>query len=557
MKKNIIYAAGIWLVAAMPIAAENNTTENDSVFERKVTVEREYTPLIKEATKLDGKAQVKTSQAVQREVVYTDFNRPIKAEKSIPTLEYPQLAFNTPQSENGFARLGLGMYWNTLADLHYQLLNEKDMKMGVYAHHYGAFGYKTLSETDFGIDFRKLFNTSEIYVNLSAANSFYNRYGKAYVDSTSTYDWKQFPPSEMETASIWDAEAVVGWRSTANSQLDYLLQTGYEHFNLGNQTGTHTIKTKGAIGGTVGNGHKIGLEADMDNIFYMAPYDIHTTTFIHALPYYSYTNDVVQVQAGVNIDMLITDQFKIAPSPDVRFEWKANPDMVSMYLNATGSYTYNKAEIWLNDNRYMDLNQVLADTVATYSPIQAEFGLKIKPANGLLINPFIAYSCIKNERFYYYNTTADRFQVLHQNASTINAGLNLDYHFQDKVWLNLGGAYHLWIMKEGETAWDRPAWNVWTDIRYNITTKWSVQLDATLTGDKKALVATADANNQMLFETRQLDMGYNINVGCIYTPNKWLSAFVKVNNIAHNKYATYYAYESYGIQFLVGASVAF
>ena len=157
----------------------------------------------------------------------------------------------------------------------------------------------------------------------------------------------------------------------------------------------------------------------------------------------------------------------------------------------------------------------------------------------------------------HWELSISRFQVLHQNASTINAGLNLDYHFQDKVWLNLGGAYHLWITKEGETAWDRPAWNVWTDIRYNITTKWSVQLDATLTGDKKALVATADANNQMLFETRQLDMGYNINVGCIYTPNKWLSAFVKVNNIAHNKYATYYAYESYGIQFLVGASVAF
>ena len=82
MKKNIIYAAGIWLVAAMPALAENNTTENDSVFERKVTVEREYTPLIKDANKLDGKAQVKTSQAVQREVEYTDFNRPIKAEKS-------------------------------------------------------------------------------------------------------------------------------------------------------------------------------------------------------------------------------------------------------------------------------------------------------------------------------------------------------------------------------------------------------------------------------------------------------------------------------------------
>ena len=145
MKKNIIYAAGIWLVAAMPALAENNTTENDSVFERKVTVEREYTPLIKDANKLDGKAQVKTSQAVQREVEYTDFNRPIKAEKSIPTLEYPQLGFNMPQSENGFARLGLGMYFNTLADLHYQLLNERDMKMGVYAHHYGAFGYKTLS----------------------------------------------------------------------------------------------------------------------------------------------------------------------------------------------------------------------------------------------------------------------------------------------------------------------------------------------------------------------------------------------------------------------------
>lgn len=556
MKKNIIYAAGIWLVAALPVLAEG-TTENDSVFERKVTVEREYTPLIKEASKLDSKGQVRTSQAVQREVMYTDFNRPIKAERSIPTLEYPQLGFNMPQSENGFARIGLGMYLNTLADLNYQLLNEHDMKMGIYAHHYGAFGYKTLSETDFGIDFRKLFNTSELYVNLSAENSYYNRYGKAYVDSTASYDWKQFPPSKMETASIWDAEAAVGWRSSANSQLEYLLQTGYEHFNLGNRTGTHTIKTKGLIGGNVGNGHKIGIEADVDNIFYMSTKDIRPTHFIHTRPYYSFTNEAIKIQVGANLDMLVSDRFKFAPSPDVRFEWKANPDMVSMYLNASGSYTYNMAEIWLKENRYMDLNQVLSDTVGTYIPIQAEFGLKIKPTNGLLINPFIAYSYINNERFYYYNTLSDRFEILHQNASVVDAGLNLNYHFQNKVWFNLGGAYHLWVMKEGETAWDKPAWDVWTDIRYNITTKWSVQLDATLTGDRKAMIGTADNNNQMLFESRRLEMGYNINLGCIYTPNKWLSAFVKLNNLAHNHYDTYYAYQSYGIQFLLGASVSF
>lgn len=556
MKKNIIYAAGIWFATVMPALAEN-TTENDTVFERKVTVEREYTPLIREADKLDGKAQTRTSQAVQREVTYTDFNRPIQAEKSIPTLEYPQLKFYMPQSDKGFARLGLGMYWNTLADLNYQLLNEKDMKMGIYAHHYGAFGYKTLSETDFGIDFRKMFNTSELYVNLSAANSYYNRYGKAYVDSTASYDWEQFPANKMETASIWDAEAAIGWRSSANSQLEYLLQTGYEHFNLGNNTGTHTIKTKGAIGGILGNSHRIGLEASVDNVFYMAPYSIQPTTSIHTRPYYCYTNDYLKVQVGVNVDMIIDEQFHIAPSPDIRFEWKANPDMVSMYLNATGSYTHNMAEVWLKENRYMDLSQVLDDTVATYTPIEAEFGLKIKPINSLLINPFIGFSYIKNERFYYYNTPLNRFQIMHQNASTIDAGLNLNYHYQDKVWLNFGGAYHLWMMKEGETAWDRPAWDIWTDIRYNITTKWSVQLDATLTGNRKALVATMGSDNQMLFETRQLEMGYNINLGCIYTPNKWLSAFAKINNLAHNKYDTFYAYESYGIQFLLGASVAF
>lgn len=529
--------------------AQTTTADNDTtVFERNITVERDYIPTIQEANRLPLSPKTQTQQMPQRSVTYTDFNRPITTEPTVASLDKADMAFNYPEKERGFARLGIGLYWNTLADLTYQVVEQQDMRMDVYAHHSGVFGHKKLSETNFGLNFTKLFDRSELYTNIKATNTFLNYYGKCYVDSTDTYDYKALNNMTDKTASYWTAEARVGWRSIATEELQYAAEIGYNHFNLGTHTGTHSILAQGGMSGYVADQQQVGATITLNSTFYYLPNTVlNPTTHLHIEPFYRLEFDLIRLHAGVNIDFLFGDQFMFAPSPNIQFEWLADPDMMSLYLNATGSYEFSTPQSAIEGNRYVGRMAAMLDSINMYKPIDVAFGLKVKPMSGLLVNPFVSYSYRINQDFYHYDNSNGTFRIFGANASVIDAGLSVGYHYNDRVKINAGGAYHHWLLNEAH-AWDRPAWDAWIDVMVRINSKWAIQADATITGKRYAL-----ADN----ETKELGTGYNINLSGIYTPNRWLSLFVKLNNIAHNRYEQFYAYETYGFQGLIGASVSF
>lgn len=530
-------------------AQETQETQQDSVFERNLTVEREYTPVVKHATRIDFSPSVLSESTTSRDVTYPDFNRPIETEKTVPTLDRARMAFPTPKQDKGFARVGLGLYWNTLAELNYRLLDQKQTQMNIYANHYGVFRNRVLSETDFGMNLSHRLETSEIYFNAQAANEFFNYYGKCYVDSTNYYDFSKLDTLSAKAKGFWDVTANVGWRSLANSKLDYLLHVGYNYYHLGTGIGTHAINARGYAGGTVADKHTIGVNIANNTLLYMSN-DIKQSprNHLHAEPFYQYKSDRLHIHAGINLDFMFGKHFAFAPSPQVMVEWMADPEMVSLYINAMGSYNMNTPQNIVAENRYVEIPAIINDSNSTYIPIKADIGFKIKPAKGLLITPYLSFTHLRNDVFYTFNTASMTYSCFNMNASVFDAGLTLNYHYQDKLNINFGGAYHHWMTQPGLTVWDKPAWDIWADIHYNITAKWSVQADMSFIGQRKANV---DGTAQ------KLKAGYQINLGGIYTPNKWLSAFLKLNNIAHNQYEQFYAYKTYGFQLLAGVSLAF
>lgn len=530
-------------------ALQAQEVEQDSVFERNLTVEREYTPVVKQATRIDFSPTVLTETTTTKNVIYADFNRPIQIDQTVPTLDKAKMSFPVPTQDKGFARLGLGLYWNTLAELSYRILDKKQTQMSIYANHYGAFHKRVLSETDFGLKLNHRFESSEVYFSAHAANDFFNYYGKCYVDSTQQYDFALLDTLTNKTFGTWDVTANVGWRSLANSKVNYRVHVGYNYFHLGQGLGTHTVRANGYVGADIAEKHHIGVNVENNTLIYMSNIDAQSArNHLHAEPFYQYKSEKLLIHTGINLDFMIGQRFAIAPSPQITVEWMADPEMVSLYVNALGSYSMNTPQSIMQENRYVEPMSLMSDTNSTYKPIQADLGFKIKPIDGLLINPYISFSHYRNDVFYQFHTATMTYTSFNMNASVFNAGLVLNYHYQDKLNLNFGGAYHHWMTQPDQTVSDRPAWDIWTDVRYHITPKWSVQADMTFCGQRKAYVDD---------EIRKLKAGYQINVGGIYTPNKWLSVFLKLNNIAHNQYEQYYAYKTYGFQFLAGASVAF
>ena len=49
----------------------------------------------------------------------------------------------------------------------------------------------------------------------------------------------------------------------------------------------------------------------------------------------------------------------------------------------------------------------------------------------------------------------------------------------------------------------------------------------------------------------------DLNLGCAYEYNKWLSVYLELNNFIHRHNVNYYGYTDPGINFVLGASYKF
>lgn len=526
--------------------------QNDSIVERNVTVEREFTPTIQSAGKIATKPDVYTPVVVPQVVTYTDFNKPITTDFSFQTLPYADMNFVQPKTDKGFLRGGVGV-WNTLADFHYQMSDKNDIFLDVDLSHQGVWGNKRLADTGLGLNFNKLFYNADLFVGVDVENTYFNYYGRYYNDSLpKNYDFTTQKTDSGVNARFWDVNTKIGVRSLPNADVQYLVQTGYEAFNTQIGLTEHQIKTMFNIDWET-NYSRLGAQLSVQNLFYgYSDTAAHVPThhIIKFQPYYAYVGRIFRTHIGVNLDMSLGKGHLFRPSPNIDFELKIAPEWLILYGGVIGEYRVNTLETTLTENRYLQPQIHLTDTMNSYTPFDAFLGLKLRPQANLLINAFVDYAWIYNQ--YYYQYTMDGkgvFSAIYADTRRLKVGCSVSYHYQDIVDVSVSGAYNNWNALEQAYAWDRAAWEGTVSARVKVLPKLSVYTDTYLQGKRYAALSDGTAY--------QLKPVIDINLGATYSFSHWFSAFAKLNNIANNKHEQFYAYQVQGINFLLGVSWSF
>lgn len=544
--KKIIYVLTFHVLACGVYA------QSDTIVERNVTVEREFTPVIQEAGKIQTRPDVYNPAIQKQEVDYvTGFNKPLDIQNDFSFLPYADMNFVQPRLERGFLRGGVGV-WNSLFDFKYRMSDKNDVFFDAALDHNGLWGNKTLSQTGLDLAFEKLFSNAGLFCSVGADNTWFNYYGRYYDNQQNTYDFTRMSSDTALYGRFWNIDTRIGVRSLPMSNVDFLVQAGYEMFNTRIGLTEHQVHTQASVEWELNNS-RLGATTDVQNLFYASQdtaLSVRAHHIWHLEPYYVYEGDIFRLHAGVNFDFSFGKGPLFRPSPNVDFEVRLAPKWLAFYGGVTGEYKVNTLETTMQENRYLLPQIHVCDTLNTYTPANGFLGFKLKPHDNLQINAYAKYAYTFDQYYYVFDTQGSgMFSTIKANTACFKAGAALSYHYQDIVNVSVDGSYNYWQAEGQLHAWDRPAWEIHASVYVKATDKLSFYTDNYFNGKRYALLSSG--------ETALLKPVYDVNIGASYAFSRWFSAFLKLNNLVHNRYEVFYGYQVQGINFLAGVSWAF
>lgn len=559
MKKIYSTLILLWAFGSCYLAAQNDSIE------RIVTVEREFQPVIQPAGKISAEPLIYTPVLKPADIVYSSYSAPMSTDYNLSYLGYSSLNFVYPKPLNGFLRGGIG-HNNTVFDFSYRVSDKKGAYLDIYANHLGKWGRKTLSSTQAGLNFSKLFSATDLFFDVNGKNTFFTRYGKYFTYSDlakgkgdlSVSRYRDFSPSDK--TNLWEIDTRIGVRSLPKQEIQYLVQTGYEAFLMGKVATEHQIRSKAMLDWHR-NEHHVGGDVLVQNRIYSVGeidwnvprlYGNDTVLQNHHVvkiePYYAYMGNRFNIHAGVNFDMVFGKGKVFLPSPNVTFEAQLAKKWLALYGGAVGDYMVTSVRDNFRYNHFLHPELEITDTHnRTYMPVDAFLGFKIRPHADLLLNMYAHYILTKYDVFYQYDKDG-YFTLVGSDHQRWKIGGKFDYHYQDIVNIHLDGHYTMWKMKSIEYAYYRPSWEINFRVDAKINSKISLYSDNYFAGGRYALYGS---------ESILLKPTIDLNLGAQYNIDKWLSCYLQLNNYLNRKHDFLYAYQTDGINFVAGVTWSF
>jgi len=565
----------------------------DSIVNQNVTVEREYKPVIQDAGKINSIPNVLDIKTVKSMPDYSNFNLPLNVDFNIHTLAAAELEREKPkETQGGFARLGFGNYFNTLADFAYPVIKKPDMRLDFSLNHLATFSEKTHSTTKGALSYDKLFKKFDFFAGVGGGHEFikyygnnFNRNGATNLDSLANLypianyseinrtgldkNSRNFTLNDLANDSInntfWRFNAYGGLRSLPQSdKLRYEARINYNILNTHYGFTEHIIHSQAGFNFPIKT-HRLGMDLDLYNLIYNSS-SVRALNFMNAYsvfnlnPYYSIERPNWNVRLGVKSSFAFQPgAFKAYPSADVHGEWKMIPKYFDLYGGVAGGYEINTLDKILTENPYMFNETRVNDT---YTPFNFFAGIKIKPLYNLLLDGYVDYRFIADQYFFVNkeyelspliygansNLYTNRFDVLYSNATLMKIGFRANYNLRNTVNVELKGAYNGWNVDQELQAWNKPQWeaSLNTAVRINRNLNVSV-IGFYESGCFAKMGASAVALNPKI----------DINLGASYLFNSWFTGFAKINNLINNPYQYYYGYDVQGLNVMVGGAVSF
>ena len=583
---NIALLSAFSIVSAQNASDSTNTASaTDTTIKRNIEVVRDYTPVIKEAGKINTMPELKDVNTKKIEVDYKVWTSTYKPKTDIiPSLDYALASQEENKySREGFLRLGGGNYKSFLGELYTPIYNSDVALFDFYLKHNSSFGNVTLKKDNYDVlsnDVlsKGLYNDNKARISflrsirireISAFGEFgYNRFNYYGLNSdmisfSEQNKDKEEPEYKNDDQKNSHLTAALNFRFRSKDYIEqwkYDLQTNWRllktHFDVAENTIFTDLAASYRMQESI-----LSLKFQMYNVFVSTPengsidfskaQNFNNFTVLKFNPYYSFISEVGRLNLGLKASFGINQGKNTAFSPDITGQVRVIDNIWYVYAGVTGDYKVNTLRSLANENIYLSPDARPEDT---YIPLDIYLGTKLNIGKSVNTDIHIGYKIINNQYFYVNKSDStgmkNTFDVVYdKNVGQFNCGAAVNYNFREKVDFSLKIGYNKWSLEKQAESWMLPTAQIGLGVSYVPTDFLRFNINYDLEAGRKAKLGKDSSVDLKNFN--------DISLGANYKLMSFLDVFARFNNILNQRSEFWYGYPSQGFNFLLGLTLTF
>lgn len=583
---NIALLSAFSIVSAQNASDSTNTASaTDTTIKRNIEVVRDYTPVIKEAGKINTMPELKDVNTKKIEVDYKVWTSTYKPKTDIiPSLDYALASQEENKySREGFLRLGGGNYKSFLGELYTPIYNSDVALFDFYLKHNSSFGNVTLKKDNYDVlsnDVlsKGLYNDNKARISflrsirireISAFGEFgYNRFNYYGLNSdmisfSEQNKDKEEPEYKNDDQKNSHLTAALNFRFRSKDYIEqwkYDLQTNWRllktHFDVAENTIFTDLAASYRMQESI-----LSLKFQMYNVFVSTPeigsidfskaQNFNNFTVLKFNPYYSFISEVGRLNLGLKASFGINQGKNTAFSPDITGQVRVIDNIWYVYAGVTGDYKVNTLRSLANENIYLSPDARPEDT---YIPLDIYLGTKLNIGKSVNTDIHIGYKIINNQYFYVNKSDStgmkNTFDVVYdKNVGQFNCGAAVNYNFREKVDFSFKIGYNKWSLEKQKEAWMLPAAQIGLGVSYVPTDFLRFNINYDFEAGRKAKLGKDSSVDLKNFN--------DISLGANYKLMSFLDVFARFNNILNQRSEFWYGYPSQGFNFLLGLTLTF
>ena len=603
-----------------PTLAQTQSAQTDSTLVREMTIEKEYTPIVRDAEKISRMPAVETPVANKTRIEYAAPTLTSQAGRELGTLGVGSVNTAYPFSnQRGYLMLEGGNLLTFKGDLGVRVLDTKSAELSFDFHHYSTNGRIDIANSDestrrrindnsLAFNYTHRWDNLELKTKIGYDYSYFNYYGVGLLDGQTSYgpevgetrtgrdeSTAVVPGTGKQTLSRLNLRFDLGTRS--QNEWDWKFGFGYTGFNQKYfDLAEHDVALTMGLGRKLEGDWRFDTDLDINALIYGGDYSgsivaLDTVGFKKAgrariAPYFSYHNgSTLHARLGLNVDMAfgLAPHFGLAPNFD--FRWKA-AEHFALYGSLTGGIEQRSLSALTKEYRYYAPSRQYRNS---YTLADLRFGFQTNPAAGLMIDLSVGAGYTKNRLFLMSvietaeatasdaarSTLHCRNSLAAYTADALSADVQLKFKYK---WSNIFDFGFDMLYRhynvdndasnaEGDgIASYLPGWELKPNITLRPLKPLSIELAYAIKGNRKALVqAPADyltSTGSDLLDptvTRIVDLDHlqQLDAKVTYRLCDMLAINGSLNNLLFRKQSVWYGMPEPGFTFLVGGTLKF
>lgn len=568
MKRTII-------ISAMALAFTMANAQQEDTYNESVLVKGSFRPVIEQAEKQNFPAVITdTMERIDHTFQYTISPSRLKALYEPARIKAARI-IGEPATKlyNNYLRVGMGNYWSPLADLYWSSTRDPKKTYGVRINHRSSWGsLPDYGKNHFGLTGITLFGKYIVAdkLQLSAAANYEHDHNLYYGFTDDTL--QSILGKTRDDISLGDYRAkynvaslnlgvrnmeLDGYELGYNANLrlsDLWASWGQNEFNLNLNGDVHYgfMPLRGLMGVAYlhaewdGYTHRFRPDGEMPLGYFPTPVTDTirgSRNIVKLNPYVDFMYEGLLFHAGFTAGwdaFTASDSVTFRFFPDVVVSKHFLNNTLVLSLGATGAFSANNWDVIRKVNPYVGPGAEQRATRHYDFVGHARWTISKK----LEANAEVSYSLLQDDLSFTLDTNyllGNVFRTSYVNDNRLTVGASIAFVNDEMITLRAAGHYyHYTVTGDDSVLLYRPDWDFILSADVNYNDKWLFHLEGQLLGQM-------DGD---LGET--LPMRYGINAEVEYRHNRALSFFLKMDNLAFQRYKLWTNYPAQRGLFILG-----